>query len=73
MHEGDIDASCYSESHDVPCIWIGNQIVGVGDGYNSDMIPSKNKNHIRWKLKEGKKYRVVLEEVDEKEVMKNVE
>jgi len=58
----DIDASFYTESHDIPMLWIGKQIIDVGNGYGS--WPSdKDEQHLRWKLDPNKTYRVTIEEV----------
>jgi len=57
----DFDKSFYTEDHDVPALWIGNQIVDIGDGYS--MNGGKSEEHLRWKLNPEKLYRVTIEEV----------
>jgi len=57
----DFDKSFYSDDHDVPALWIGGQIVAIGDG--SDDYGIKNPKHLRWKLDENKEYEIVIREL----------
>ena len=57
------DMSYYSDEHDVPAIWIGNQIVALGDGYHN-WPPGKDDPHLRWQLDPNKTYRVTIEELN---------
>ena len=60
----DFDKSFYTENHDVPALWIGNQIVDLGDGYTlSGLSEEKDEEHLRWKLDPEKTYRVTIEEI----------
>ena len=60
---GEFDKGSYSDDHDVPALWIGGQIVALGDGYNNwGAFSEKDENHLIWKLDANKTYRVVIEE-----------
>jgi len=63
MKLSESDISFYTESHDVPVTCVGGLRL-LGDGYVSDgWNPKKDEGHIRWKLKEGRRYMVTIEEV----------
>ena len=61
----DFDASFYTGGgHDVLALWIGSQIVDLGDGYKTDWPASgKDEEHLRWKLDFNKTYRITIEEL----------
>lgn len=56
------DKSYYSEGHDVPALWIGQQIVALGNGFLS-YPGGKDDTHLLWRLDPSKTYRVTIEEV----------
>jgi len=58
----DFDKSYYSDDHDVPALWIGDQIIDLGDGHHNWPL-GKDKDHMRWKLDPNKTYRVTIEEM----------
>lgn len=62
---GDFDKSFYTDDHDVPALWIGGQIVAVGDGYRRGAwyCADKDEDHLRWQLDLNKTYRVTIEEI----------
>lgn len=61
-HMGDFDKSFYSDDHDVPALWIGGQIVAIGDG--SDDYGVKHEGHLRWKLDGNKEYEIIIRELE---------
>lgn len=65
MNVSEFDKSFYSDDHDVPALYIGGQVVAIGSGYWSSWADEneKDEDHLRWKLEEGKTYRVTIEEV----------
>lgn len=62
---GDFDKSFYTDDHDVPALWIGGQIVAIGDGDRQVGFGyyKKDEDHLRWKLDPDKTYRVTIEEI----------
>lgn len=59
---GEFDKSFYSDSHDIPALYIGGQIVQIGCGYGD--WNEKDEDHLRFKLDPEKTYRVIIEEAE---------
>jgi len=64
---GEFDKSFYSDDHDVPALYIGGQVVALGDGEPMDLEDNGKEDHLRWKLDEDKEHVVEIREVDDNE------
>lgn len=64
--ECDFDKSYHTDDHDVPALWLGDQIVAIGDGYRPVGFGhvEEDAEHLRWKLDPNKTYRVTIEEIE---------
>jgi hypothetical protein len=57
----EFDKSFYSDGHDVPALYIGDQIVEIGDGYSD--YNEKHDDHLRFKLDFDACYEVIIRKV----------
>ena len=57
----EFDKSFYTDDHDVPALYIGTQIIAIGNGIG--LWGDKNESHLRWKLDSDKEYEITIKEL----------